>query len=270
MISDRLDEIYKLIERRGINRDHVAAVAEVGSTVHGIGVNKQDDLDLTAIRIEPFYELVAGDTKRQSMMIRTKPEGVRSEPGDIDIQCYTLRKFSQLAAGGNPSILTALHSPVCDKPPKLDFIDFNMLADRVRSKRAGAAFLGYMQQQKERWRGDRGQKNVTRPELVEQYGFDTKYAGHIIRLGLQGVEYMTTGRLTLPLPQETAEAIRNLRTGGYSEAEALEWSDGVERQLKMAIELSSLPDVPNMAGVVAFLTISYRQAYKFLGMAYTS
>jgi hypothetical protein len=34
---------------------------------------------------------------------------------------------------------------------------------------------------------------VNRAELVEQFGYDTKYAIHTLRLGHQGVEFLETG-----------------------------------------------------------------------------
>ena len=50
--------------------------------------------------------------------------------------------------------------------------------------------------------GERGQKNVNRPELVEKYGFDTKHAGHMVGLGFQGIEHLETGYITLPMPED--------------------------------------------------------------------
>lgn len=40
---------------------------------------------------------------------------------------------------------------------------------------------------------------VTRTELIKRHGYDTKFAMHAVRLGFQGVEYLKTGRLTLPM-----------------------------------------------------------------------
>jgi hypothetical protein len=40
---------------------------------------------------------------------------------------------------------------------------------------------------------------VTRTELIKRHGYDTKFAMHAVRLGYQGVEYLKTGRLTLPM-----------------------------------------------------------------------
>lgn len=47
-------------------------------------------------------------------------------------------------------------------------------------------------------RGSGAQTN--RPELVAEHGYDTKFAMHALRLGAQGVELLTTGRITLPVP----------------------------------------------------------------------
>lgn len=248
------DKIQKLLERRGVDYASTVRVVEVGSTAHGMSTsNTDDDFDATVIRIEPFDELVVGSNNRQSMMIRTQPEGVRSRMGDIDLNVYTLRKFAALASGGNPSILGAIFSEKVHK----NTLDLEPLARMVASKRAGSAFLGYMHQQLERWQGVRGQKNVNRPELVDAYGFDTKYAAHVIRLGVQGVEYMETGRYSMPLDPEVAGELIVLREGGIPEADALAWAEAVEQDLLQAVASSPLPAGPNIAGVNAWLTAEY-------------
>lgn len=235
--------VQQLLANRGVAWNEIVRVVEVGSTAHGISdPNTADDHDYTVVRMEPFFELVVGNPKRQSMMVRTQPEGQRSRFGDIDLQVYTLRKFAQLAAGGNPSILGAIFSAKVHEDRE---IDFDKLGRLVASKKAGDAFLGYMRQQIERWIGVRGQKNVTRPELVEKYGFDTKYAAHVVRLGYQGIEYMETGRYTMPMPDDIAKRIIGLRTGDLTEYEALEWAKQIEDELKRAIDSSPLPEKPS-------------------------
>lgn len=236
-------KVKNLLARRDVEWSSVLRIVEVGSTAIGISTKDTgDDLDATVVRIEPFRELVVGSANRQSMMIRTQPDGVRSKVGDIDLNVYTLRKFAGLAAGGNPSILGAIFSQHVHRDT--GWVDFGELGRKVASKRAGAAFLGYMQQQMERWLGVRGQKNVRRPELVEKYGFDTKYAAHIVRLGYQGIEYMREGRFSMPLDTDTAQAIIDLRTGAVEEYDALAWARRIEDELKAAIDTSALPEHP--------------------------
>src|SRR5215475_11657084 len=46
--------------------------------------------------------------------------------------------------------------------------------------------------------------HANRPELVAVHGYDPKDAMHALRLGLQGIELLTTGRTTLPVPNRAA------------------------------------------------------------------
>ena len=251
-------QVKELLQNRGVKWKNTLRIVEVGSTAHGISTPETgDDYDYTVVRMEDFNELIVGDLKRQSMMIRTQPEGERSREGDIDLQVYTLRKFASLAAKGNPSILTAIFSPaVRHQQSWMDF-PFAELGPIVASKVAANAFLGYMQQQMERWLGVRGQKNVNRPELVEAYGFDTKYAAHVIRLGHQGIEYMEKGYFTLPLDEDLADAIVGLRTGGMEEYDAMTWAKDTEERLKVAIWESWLPDKPALGEVKNWIVTQY-------------
>lgn len=236
------DRVEELLARRGVEIYDVLRVVEVGSTAHGISSpDTGDDFDYTVIRIESWEELIVGANERQSMMIRTQPDGERSREGDIDLNVYTLRKFAGLAAKGNPSILAAIFSPLVHFGSRPYFDE---LGEIVKSKRAASAFLGYMSQQIDRWVGARGQKSVTRPELVEAYGFDTKYAAHIVRLGYQGIEYLETGRFVMPMWEEQRDLIVKLRTGSMTEREALALAHEVEADLKEAIERSPLPEKP--------------------------
>jgi hypothetical protein len=234
---------------------------EVGSTVHGLGVAGTDDRDELGVCIEP-PEYVIGLRHFEQYVHRSKPMGVRSEAGDLDLTIYGLRKFSSLALKGNPSILLLFNVP--DEK----CIVLNVLGRRLRdlapafaSKKAGAAFLGYMQQQRQRLMGERGQMNVKRPELIEQYGFDTKYAGHIIRLGYQGIDYMATGRFPIPMPAEQRDFILAVRTGQVSENDVLTKAGELEADLKDGIDSTLLPDQPDYEAVNDFLIYAYTRTW---------
>jgi hypothetical protein len=63
----------------------------------------------------------------------------------------------------------------------------------------GCAKAAPLIMQRQRLVGERGQRDVNRVELIERFGYDTKYAMHMLRLGHQGVEFLESGRLTLPI-----------------------------------------------------------------------
>ncbi len=245
--------------------------AVVGSTTHGTMVDDGlEDLDLMAVAIEDPTIILAGEwnselgifVKKETWVERSKPDGVRSEAGDTDRVIYGLMKYVSLALKGNPSVLLPLFvktgaiKTITDEGRELQG-----LAPSIVSKRAGSAFLGYMNQQLERMVGTRGQKNVTRPELIEKYGFDTKYAGHVIRLGFQGIELMQTGSLSLPMSKQERDMVVDIRTGMYSFDHVVKAAGDLISELRLAREKSQLPEQPDVEFVKSWAVKRYLQAW---------
>ena len=232
--------------------------AVVGSTVHGTAVSDGlEDLDLMAVVLED-QKAFCGFNAADTWTARTKPMGVRSEAGDVDWVGYGLRKYLNLALKGNPSILLALFAP----DPHVREItaegrELRALAPLIVSKAAYMPFRGYMRQQHERLLGLRGQRNVTRPELVAAYGYDTKYAAHVVRLGLQGEELLLTGRLSLPMREADRALCIKVRTGGFTLAEASQQIIDAEHRLDAANAASPLPDKPDAAAVERWMLAVY-------------
>ena len=260
------DEQREIVERRTLLR------GAVGSTVHGLHHEGQDDRDEMAIFVEPPEFVVglrlarsgAGWHQFEHYVERTQPEGARSGPGDLDLVAYSLRKWLRLALAGNPTVLLLLFSPpetllVCTERGRA----LRELAPAIVSRQAGPRYVGYMRTQKERLIGTRGQRNVNRPELVAAHGFDTKYAMHVARLGYQGIELLTTGRLTLPISEPARSRVMAIRRGDVTFAEALAEIEDVERRLADAVVESPLPEQPDRARVDRFLVDAYREAWEW-------
>lgn len=234
----------------------------VGSTVHGLHLEGSDDRDEMGVCLEP-REHVVGFGKFQQWVHRDQPEGVRSQPGDLDLTVYSLRKWAWLALRGNPTVLLLLFVPPeeCQVRTKHGKA-LQYLAPAFASKRAGKAFLGYLMQQSKRMAGELGQKGVNRPELVRRYGFDTKYAMHALRLGYQGVEYMKTGRITLPVPEPHRSFLRAVRQGDVTMTAIQSGLCGLEHEIEDLLQTSPLPDEPDVATVERFVMDAYEQQWE--------
>lgn len=232
-----------------------------GSTIHGTSVLGTDDQDIMGICIEP-REFVIGLRLFETHVWRTQPEGMKSGPGDVDLTIHSLRKYARLAAHGNPTIITTLFLPD-EFVLHRDWLGSRLMQQRniLLSRRAGAAFLGYMTAQRERLEGIRGGRHGWRQELVDRYGFDTKYAGHLVRLGYQGLEFMRTGVITLPLPVSGRERVIAIRTGLVSQVEVLEEAAELESNLRAAISTSPLPEEPQRDEIDRFLVEAYEEAW---------
>jgi uncharacterized protein len=139
--------------------------------------------------------------------------------------------------------------------------ELRALAPSIASRRAGHAFLGYLQSQKQRLLGARGQMRVRRPELVARDGYDSKYAMHLCRLGYQGLEFVRTGRLTLPMPEQSREWLYRLRQGEIPMPEMLARAEDIEAALAAAIETSPLPEEPDEPAVEAWMRQTYRRVW---------
>ncbi len=205
----------------------------VGSTAHGLHLSGHDDVDEMGVYVEP-EECVLGLETFEHSIYRTQPEGVRSGPGDLDQVMYGLKKYMRLASTGNPTVLLLLYLPEyvtkTEKGARLVEI-----RDAFRSQRAGLAFLGYLDRQRRRMNGELAQ-TTSRPELVELHGYDTKFAMHALRLGYQGIEYMTDGGLTLPVPEPERSVLRAVRQGEVDAKEALRLIEDAEVRLKARAE----------------------------------
>lgn len=238
--------------------------AEVGSTVHGTSVSDQGDRDEMAIAIEPMHYVI-GMRHWETSVYRTAPDGQKSGPGDLDLVTHSLRKFCRLAAKGNPTMQLPLFVP------ESAIVEVNPLGRELIEKRSmflsrecGKAFLGYMIAQKARLAGEAGGRHGSRPELIEKYGFDTKYAGHIIRLGYQGVELMTTGHLSLPMRPEHCEDVLAVRTGKWTLERTLSRAGELERDLRDSLDIGPLPEKADEDAINEFLADAYCRAWSIL------
>lgn len=204
---DGLSEVWSIVkERVGLP----VIVAEVGSSAYGLNVGASDR-DYTAVWLPTYTQLVRGIPERKQ--IRTAAEGERSGPDDVDINVYSISKFTHLVCKGNPSILATLYAPgTTVAPPGFTAA----LAEAGRSKAALSAFLGYANRQAESIvrRGGRGR--VSRPELIAEFGYDVKFAAHAVRLTLQGIYYAHNGAIPAPMPEPDRTTVVNIRRGEWA------------------------------------------------------
>ena len=236
---------------RRIALDNTVLRGQVGSGLHGVTTG-DDDRDEMGVCIEP-PEFVIGNRKFEQYIYRTQPEHVRSGAGDLDLCIYSLRKWARLAAQGNPTILLLMFIP----PHELTYTnpighDIQAHPERFLSRQVAARFAGYLVSQRERMLGLRSQR-TNRPELVNVYGFDTKFAYHMVRLGLQGVELLTTGRITLPMPEPHRTWLRQLRHGEHTKTEALERADALLAKLNYLRTNADLPEHPDRERIDSWL-----------------
>ncbi|WP_208322317.1 nucleotidyltransferase domain-containing protein [Mumia sp. ZJ430] len=260
-------------EARRIAEDGLILRTQVGSGVHGTAISGQDDRDEMGICLEP-QSFVTGLARVPSGLdararlrfeqyerhtVWDQPGGLanRSGAGDLDVIVYSARKWCRLAVSGNPTVLLVLFVPD-EEVVFRDEAGAELVANAHRfvSRLAAGRFLGYLRAQRAAMTGGVGAR-TNRPELVARHGYDTKFAMHALRLGLQGVELMTEGRITLPVPDEDGAYLRAVRRGEVAQAEVLDRIDRAEARLVALSTRTTVPAEPDRRWVDEWLHRSH-------------
>lgn len=253
------EEFRQIAERATILR------CEVGSGAHGIAIPGTDDRDEMGLCIEPPSHVIGLREFEQYIRRTAWARGGEHEPsqaGDLDLVVYSLRKWMRLALNGNPSILLLLFAPdsACQvlEPAA---VRLRENAGKIISQQSGFRFLGYLHSQREKLLGIRSPE-VHRLDLVQKYGYDTKFAAHAVRLGMQGIQLMQTGRLQLPMSEWDAEFVRTIKTGRYRRVEdVLDEISRLARELEEAIQVSELQAAPDREWADEYLVSVYRELW---------
>lgn len=273
---------------RGFDHPHASedarAIAEagmilrvqVGSGTHGTAVSGHDDRDEMGLCLEParyvtgLARVPAGTAvvdatvefeQYERHTAWDRPGGVanRSGAGDLDVIIYSARKWCRLALAGNPTVLLPLFVPdvevVVRMQPAAELVGN---ADRFVSRIAAGRYLGYLNSQRAAMTGEPG-SHTNRPELVAVHGYDTKYAMHALRLGIQGVELLSTGRITLPVPEPDRSRLRSIRNGEVPLPEVVDAIDQAEADLKRLADNPAIPSQPDRTWVDNWLHRSYTE-----------
>lgn len=244
---------------KDIAEKHTILRVITGSTLYGTNTETSDK-DEMGVCIEPVEALVGFTEFEQYINNSRDPETNKTVE---DVKIYSLRKFLRLALQGNPDVIPVLFAP--EKFHTVSHAIGRQLQDltpHIVSRRCGARFLGYMESQRQRILGERGQKKVNRPELMEKYGFDTKYAMQVLRLGFQGRELLATGRISLPMEEDSRLLLRAVRSGEVSLQQVLETAGSLEREVKDLLTASPLSEHPNTELVEDWMITRYYESWK--------
>lgn len=241
-------DLRAAVDSTGLN---VLSLVEYGSRAHGTAVESSDH-DLLGIYVEHDRQLYGLD-KAQTQNYRLHSDGElermgvsenesRSAGDVIEMGFHPLRKFVSLAASGNSTVLSTLWTP--DALSLVGSAGGELLfsyRDAFLSKHAGFRHAGYARAQRDAMLG-RTNNRTNRPELVQLHGYDTKYASHMIRVLLAGLDLVRERTIHLPMKPEQIELLQEIRRGELELADLVTLSEKLENDLSDETEASDLPD----------------------------
>lgn len=220
-----------------------------GSIAHNMYIpqndpNSIDDKDIMGVYVAPTEHYVG--------LQITKPwEKMKNE---WDVVCYEVKKYFKLLLKMNPNVLSLLWVP--DK----HIIYSSYLGDMLRanrelfsSKQAYYSFGGYAHSQLHKMThyAHKGYMGKKRKELVDEFGYDTKNAAHLIRLLRMGIEFLNTGELVIERPD--AKQLLEIKSGEWSLEKVVEEADRLFPVLEEEFRASKLPATPDREGAEKLL-----------------
>lgn len=222
-----------------------------GSRLSGVNT-PTSDYDYIGALVEPESYRLGLLTHTQGKHHQLGFEQHETHGPEFEGTVYSLWKLVLMFAECNPTILSLLYA----EPLRDDFgINTPEFRRLVVSKKAGHRFMKYMEAQRKSMIGQR--KHVSRQALVDAHGYDTKFAGHIVRLGLQGIEYLKTGWITLPMSEADRTTVTGIRAGFWTQEYVLEVAEYLEEELQEAYDACTLPDEPDYEALSDWLAAQY-------------
>jgi predicted nucleotidyltransferase len=217
--------------------DNLIYKIRIGSVMYGTHTETSDE-DFGGIFI-PDKDYVIGMKKCEQVILSQKiSKERRNVKGDIDYTVYSLPKMIMLLGANNPNIIEFLYAPehcILFKNKFAEELINNR--DLFLSKKAYHTFKGYSYAQRQKLMVKRD--NMTgRTELALKFGYDTKFAGHLIRLLLECLEILVEKNLTFPLTNNNL--IRDIKLGKYDLTWILNKAEELEKLIDEAYIKSDL------------------------------
>lgn len=238
------------------NNTHYECI--IGSTAYGVS-SDNSDIDVYGFAIPPkdlIFPHLAGEIqgfgwqKKRFEQFQTE-NSVMSKDGrtKYDLAIYNIVKFFQLCMDNNPNIIDVLFVP------RRCIVHTTQIGEHVRENRklflhkgSWHRFKGYAysQMHKMNTKSPEGE----RKELVEKYGYDVKFAYHVVRLLNEVEQILTEADLDL---ERNREQLKSIRRGEWKQNQIVEYFEMKEKSLEELYTKSKLQHSPDETAIKALL-----------------
>jgi predicted nucleotidyltransferase len=241
----------------------------MGSVAYGVS-SDTSDMDIYGFCIPPrdmvFPHLAGeitgfGTQKKRFEQFQqhhiVDPTELKGHGRTYDVQIFNIVKYFHLALENNPNMIDSLFTP------QTCVLHITQVGNMVREQRrlflhkgAWAKFKGYAYSQLHKMTTKDPQGK--RKEIRDKFGFDVKYAYHLVRLLYEAEQILLEGDIDL---QRHREHLKAIRRGDVTEADIRQWAADKEKQLENLYLQSTLPATPPEDKIKTLLLNCLEQHY---------
>jgi predicted nucleotidyltransferase len=227
-----------------VNQYKIVLEGKMGSHSYGTST-PESDLDTMGI-------VVPTPSKDYYLGLKTfgNSDTVDIKNATLDAHYFEIRKFVNLCLKNNPNCLPLLYIRPQDYLVSTDLGQV-LITNRslFLSKKVYHTFCGYAAAQQKRMLGTTtGKLGEKRKEIIANYGFDTKFAFHTIRLLLMCKEILNDGKVIV-YREHDKDFLLDIRNGKYTIEEIMSMVTSLEADCDAAYTITNLPDHPNYEAI---------------------
>lgn len=227
--------------------DNTMYATYMGSVAYGVS-NIGSDVDIYGFCVPPkdtVFPHLSGEIYGFGTQIKRFEQfqqhhiNDKSADKEYDITIFNIVKYFQLCMENNPNIIDSLFVP------RTCIIHSTAISEHVRENRklflhkgAYHKFKGYAYSQMHKMRIKEPDVGSKRYEMVQQYGYDLKFAYHVVRLLSECEQILIEGDLDL---QRNREQLKSIRRGEWSLEQIEQFFQDKEKQLEELYVKSVLP-----------------------------
>lgn len=237
--------------------DNIHYLTYMGSVAYGVATESSDN-DLYGFCIPPKEQIfphLAGEipgfgTPKNRFEQYQQNHIVDQQGKEYDIAIYSIVKYFQLCMQNNPNMIDSLFTPN-DCVRHITKVGL-LVRDHRRMflhKGSWQKFRGYAYAQLNKMNGKT--ENSKRYEMIQLYGYDLKFAYHVIRLICEVEQILTTGDIDL---RRDAELLKSIRRGEWTEERVRTWFSDKEKSLEsLYTESTAVPYKPDEEAIKQLL-----------------
>lgn len=229
----------------------------VGSFSYGVS-NDMSDIDVVGFCIPPkeiVFPHLAGEIIGFGNQIQRfdlyQKHHIDHRDKKYDISIYSIVKFFQLTMENNPNMLDTLFIP------RRRVLHSTSVYEHVREnkelflhKGCWQKFRGYSFSQLSKIKKKSNSSNPKRKEAIGTFGYDVKFAYHLIRLLLEVEQILVEQTLDI---ERNSNILKTVRNGEWSFDELLQWFSNKEKSLEIIYANSKLRDKPEESKIKKLL-----------------
>lgn len=232
-------------------RDQVFYEVMMGSVAHGCNEENVSDKDIYAVCIPPkeviFPHLagyIHGFSRDPNRFDNYQQHHIKDQEVEYDIDVYNIVRYFYLCMNCNPNMIDSLFVP--QRCVLWNTNIGQMIRDNRQmflSKKLFHKFRGYAYAQLHAISTKVPEPNSKRRANYDKFGYDTKYAYHVVRLCLECEQALASGDIIMDRDREVYKSIRR---GDWSIGKIHGFFEEHERSLQNLYNTSkAIPDRPD-------------------------